>query len=273
MTAQAIPILLEPVQLEQYVSNDDVIIVDLCKHKTYLQGHIPGARFLDYSQIVRAEKPVMGLLPEPKQFCQAMSAIGASVTSHIIAYDDEGGGKAARLLWTLACYGHYNYSLLNGGLHAWANEGHALSSEIEALAPSDYQLTSSNVSDATVQRDFILAHLDDNNVTLLDARSAQEFRGEKRYAERAGHIPGAVNIEWTEFMDQNRNLRLKTDEDLHHMLEAAGFNREQTVIVYCQTHHRSAHTWFVLKHLGYQVRGYEGSWSDWGNQSDTPITL
>jgi thiosulfate/3-mercaptopyruvate sulfurtransferase len=82
-----------------------------------------------------------------------------------------------------------------------------------------------------------------------------------------------VNIEWTAFMDQGRNLRLKPEAELRRMLEDKGFTTDKTVVAYCQTHHRSAHTWFVLNYMGYRARGYEGSWSDWGNREDTPIEV
>ncbi len=273
MTNTLLPALIEVEELEQALDTSDLVIIDLSSSKTHAQGHIPGARFLDYSQIVRAEKPVMGLLPTAAQFSQALSSLGVSAESHIVAYDDEGGGKAARLLWTLTCFGHTRYSLLNGGLHAWANEGHTLTTEPASFTPGNYPLTSVQNCEAAVQRDFILKHIGDASVALLDARSPQEFSGEKRYAERGGHIPGAVNIEWTEFMDQGRNLRLKPEAELRGMLEESGFTSDKTVIAYCHTHHRSAHTWFVLNYLGYTVRGYEGSWSDWGNQADTPIEV
>ena len=92
------------------------------------------------------------------------------------------------------------------------------------------------------------------------------------FAERGGHIPGAVNMEWTEAMDKQHDLRLKSARDLLHMLESQGISKDKTVIVYCQTHHRSAHTYIMLKSLGYEnVKGYPGSWSDWGNEPNTPI--
>lgn len=268
-----LPQLIEPEQLETLLQRDDIVIIDLSRAATHADMHIPGARYMDYNQIVRAKKPVMGLLPTSEQFSQVLSASGITPDTHVVAYDDEGGGKAARLLWTLACYGHRRYSLLNGGLHAWANEGHPLSKETAAFPPSHYEVSEVQDESPVAQRPYILAHLDDPSVALLDARSPQEFRGEKRYAERAGRIPGAINIEWTEFMDQSRNLRLKPDEQLRQMLEKQGFTTDKTVVAYCQTHHRSAHTWFVLNYLGYRVRGYEGSWSDWGNSPDTPIEI
>jgi thiosulfate/3-mercaptopyruvate sulfurtransferase len=265
--------LLEPKALEKALGTNGPVVIDLSLAKTHAQGHIAGARLLDYSKIVRAEKPVMGLLPSAEQFSAALCSVGVTANDHIVAYDDEGGGKAARLLWTLECFGHSNYSLLNGGLHAWANEGHPLTTEASDITPSDYQLTPVSNCQATVTGDFIREHLNDDNIALLDARSPQEFSGEKRYAERGGRIPGAVNIEWTEFMDQGHNLRLKPEDELRALLEGRGFTTDKTVVAYCQTHHRSAHTWFVLDYLGYKARGYEGSWSDWGNQVDTPIEV
>jgi thiosulfate/3-mercaptopyruvate sulfurtransferase len=271
MSHTILPRLVEADELEHALGTDHLVIIDLGLVKTHRQGHIPGARLLDYSRIVRAEKPVMGLLPTAAQFSEALSSLGVGADDHIVAYDDEGGGKAARLLWTLQCFGHSRYSLLNGGLHAWSMEGHPLTAEPAAFAPSNYTPAPIEGCEAAVQRDFILEHLHDGSIALLDARSPQEFSGEKRYAERGGHIPGAVNIEWTEFMDQSRNLRLKPEAELRRMLEERGFTTDKSVVAYCQTHHRSAHTWFVLDYLGYRVRGYEGSWSDWGNRQETPI--
>lgn len=272
-TELALPPLIEAEQLERSLGAKNLAIIDLSGEKLYAEGHIPGARTLGYSRIVRAEKPVMGLLPEAGEFGQALGELGITGADHIVAYDDEGGGKAARLLWTLECFGHTRYSLLNGGRHAWVNEHHPLTREATPVTPSHYSVTPGHNCSASVQRGVILHHLHDDRFALLDVRSPQEFSGEKRYAERAGRIPGAVNIEWTVFMDQGRNLRLKPEREIRRMLEEKGITTEKQVIAYCQTHHRSAHTWFVLKHLGYSVRGYEGSWSDWGNRHDTPIEI
>ncbi len=265
------PLLIEPTELEALLGTANILVVDLSKASTYDQMHIPGAVHLDYPQIVGIRKPVHGLLAGEEQLTIALSAIGLRPDTHVIAYDDEGGGKACRLLWTLEAIGHHHYSLLNGGLHAWSREGHPLTAEPTRPAPVDYPLSIDPASTARIGTRYILDNLENSAVVLLDVRSAAEFTGEKRFAAHGGHIPGAINIEWTAFMDEASNLRLKSEAQLRTMLEAAGISQDKTVVVYCQTHHRSAHTWFMLHALGYDVRGYEGSWSDWGNRDDTPI--
>ncbi len=262
--------LIEPQSLEQRLGSPGLRVVDLGKGQTYAQLHIPGAVYLDYAQLIDSRPPTGGLLPDEARLSQLFSALGLTPETHVVAYDDEGGGKAARLLWTLEAIGHTRYALLNGGLQAWANEGHSLTRETPAITATDYR-AKLLPSPAVARRAFILDHLGDPSVVLLDARSPEEYRGERRYAARGGHIPGAVNLEWTALMDQARNLRLKPETEMREMLEARGITRDKTVVAYCQTHHRSAHTWFVLKWLGYRAKGYEGSWSEWGNRPDTPV--
>jgi thiosulfate/3-mercaptopyruvate sulfurtransferase len=200
-----------------------------------------------------------------------LSRIGITPETHVAAYDDEGGGKAARLLWTLEVIGHPGgYSLLNGGLHALAHEGHSLTAQLAERPPSTYTIVSPS-EDPVATRDFILSHLHDPAVALWDARSPDEYTGHVRYAQRGGHIPGAKNMEWTEAMDRSRNLRLRPNDELLGELERLGITRDKTVVTYCQSHHRSAFTWFVLHFLGFRAKGYPGSWSEWGNEPDLPV--
>ncbi len=272
MNDATLPLILEPEALAAGLGDPALLIVDLGKPASYAQCHVPGAVPLDYARIVAAEKPVMGRLPDDATLSQVLSELGLTPDRHIVAYDDEGGGRAARLLWTLDCLGHARHSLLNGGLHAWANEGFPCEQRPNAPALSAYhaQLGAAARADA----DYVRERLGAADCALLDARSPDEYHGVKKFAERAGHIPGAVNLEWTQAMDMNRNLRLRPAAELRALLEARGVTPDREVIVYCQTHHRSAHSYIMLKSLGYpRLRGYPGSWSEWGNRSDLPVEL
>lgn len=265
-----LPLVLEPEQLEQNLGRDDLLIVDLCRPQVYNQDHIPGAVHLEYARLVLGQTPAPGLLPTKAELEVTFSGLGLTPQHHVVAYDDEGGGHACRLLWTLDVIGHKQMSLLNGGLHAWVNEGHPQSAgSVEKLAGSDYSVSIGE--HAAADRDYIMQHLDDPQVILLDARTPNEYAGIDVRARQGGHIPGAVNLNWLETLDQSGNLRLKPDDELRDMLDARQVTPDNEVITYCQTHHRSSHSYIMLKHLGYpRIKGYAGSWSEWGNHPDTP---
>ena len=263
-------LIIEPDQLEAVLHDPAVVIVDLCKAKQYKKAHIPGAHFINYPDILRVEKPMMGLPPTDEQFSRLVSALGINADTHVVAYDDEGGGCASRLIWTLHVFGHSKASLLNGGLFSWANEGHPLTKDVPERHQSDYSLT--NTGRYSADREYIMQHLDDTHTQLLDARSEKEYTGRKKFASKGGHIPGAVRYEWTDAMDRSNNLRLLPADTIRQRLEQSGISRDKEVIVYCQTHHRSAFSYVMLRALGYEnVKGYPGSWSEWGNRDDTPV--
>ncbi len=270
MAQSLLPLIVEPTELAGYLTAENLLLVDLSRSETYAQTHVPGAVHLDYRQIVAARPPTMGALPDEAQLSETFSAIGLTPESHVVAYDDEGGGRAARLLWTLDVIGHRHYSLLNGGLHAWLNDRLPVNAEPVQRPRSQYVVK--YIDTVIADKNYIVGHLRDPGMVIVDTRTPAEYRGETRRAERAGHIPGAVNFDWVNAIDQSRSLRLKPAEDLKQTLLELGVTPEKEAIVYCQTHHRSAHTYMVLKSLGYpRVRGYPGSWSEWGNSPETPI--
>lgn len=270
MIASQPPLILPPEQLEKSLGNRSWLIVDLCKPDIYHQSHVPGAVHLDYTHLVTAQPPVMGLMPDDDHLSTVFSRLGLTPDTHVVAYDDEGGGRASRLLWTLDVIGHRHFSLLDGGWHAWMAQRRPTLADQESRPTTHYSVTHQGVAQADLA--YIRTHLGDPATVLVDARSPLEYRGEKRLAQRGGHIPGAVNFDWINAMDMQNNLQLKPAEVLRASLEELGVTPDKEVIVYCQTHHRSAHTYIVLKNLGYtKLKGYPGSWSEWGNLADTPI--
>jgi thiosulfate/3-mercaptopyruvate sulfurtransferase len=265
-----LPLIVEPEQLQHHLGDPAIRIVDLCRYDTFLQQHVPNAAHVEYPRIVRHAPPVMGLLPDANSLGQVMSELGITPETHVVAYDDEGGGKACRFLWTLDCIGHRAYSLLNGGLHAWANEGFPRAVQPHAIEPSRYEARLT--SEATCDLSYIAARLGDPSVTIVDCRSAGEYDGSVVRAARGGHIPGAIHFDWVFAMDQQRNLRLRSERELRALVAGRGIAPDKETIVYCQTHHRSAHTYIALKSIGFErVRGYPGSWSEWGNAPNTPV--
>lgn len=270
MSTAHFPLVIEADQLQAQLDAPELLIIDLCKPDTYAKAHVPGAVHLGYAQIIAMQKPVMGLLPDAATLSQVFSSIGLTADKHVIAYDEEGGGAAARLLWTLDAIGHEKASLLNGGINAWLKESHPIDNTPVQATPSHYKATI--VDTVIADQQFIREHLDDDNVVLLDSRSPEEYRGEKKFAEHAGRIPGAINLDWFNVMDKEHNMRLKPEIELRALMEERGLTKDKTVVTYCQSHHRSALTYFVLKVLGYsKIKGYPGSWSDWGNAEGLPV--
>jgi thiosulfate/3-mercaptopyruvate sulfurtransferase len=265
-----LPLLIEPNQLEPLLGNDQIAIVDLSKAETYAKGHIPGSVHLDYGRIVAAQPPATGMLPSVEHLSAVFSELGLTPEHHVVTLDDEGGGRACRMLWTLAAAGHEHYSLLNGGIISWSKERHPVTADRHHAQASSYKVALHR--DVVADKQYVLDHLGSGDTALLDTRSPEEFSGARKLANRGGHIPGAVNYDWVEAMDPANNYRLRPAEELSEEMQEIGVTPDKEVVVYCQTHHRSAHTFIMLKSLGYdRVRGYPGSWSEWGNDPATPV--
>lgn len=268
--APPLPLLIEPEQLQAHLDDPHVLIVDLSDPISYAAGHIPGAVSLGYAELIRPIPPAMGLMATTVHLSEVLSSLGLTPERQVVAYDNEGNGRAARLLWTLAVLGHKRLSLLNGGRFAW-EAGGPFETRSRPVQPSTYQAWLGNLA-ALAEKNWLLAQLGRPDLALLDARTPAEYAGMDVRAARGGHIPGAVNLNWTDVMDPLRQLRLQPESALRAMLEARGVTPDKEVVVYCQTHHRSAHTYWVLRHLGYpRVRGYAGAWSEWGNDPQMPI--
>lgn len=271
MNTSHLPYLLEPAnlyqQIELGVSAPELVIVDVGSPENYARGHVPGAVHLAYSALVSGTPPAAGMMPEPQRLEQVFNLLGIRPETHVVAYDDDGGGHAGRLLWSLDLINHPHMSYLNGGLHAWT--GDDLPLEQAANTPisvsNQYQWDYS----ARATKSDILNELGKPAFTVWDARSPAEFRGENIQALRGGHIPGAINSDWTNLLDTTRDLRIRPDA--REYLAGLGITEDQRIVTHCQGHRRSSLTYLVGKALGFDIRGYDGSWAEWGNADDTPI--
>jgi thiosulfate/3-mercaptopyruvate sulfurtransferase len=268
--SQSVPPVIQAEELNARLDSPDLVIVDLSGDVGYEREHIPGAVNIDIAAVVASRPPVMGLLPSAQALGAVLSAAGIRPDSWVVAYDSENGLKAARFAWTLDAIGHARVSLLDGGLGAWLDAGLPTDDEVVEPSPSSYEVQYSD--EHVADKKYILGRLGAPDLVILDARTPGEHNGSDRRALRAGHIPGAVNIDWSRALRGNGDLRLLDTERLRALYEAHGITPDKEVIVHCQTHQRSSHSYFALKSLGFpRIKGYPGSWSDWGNDPDTPI--
>lgn len=271
---RTLPLLLEPENLLEFLNQQSnathFIIIEQASQQDYNDGHIPGSYWLDFKQL-QSTLSFPGMLPTAQQLSAVFSELGITADTHIICSDGEGGGWAGRLIWILDCLGHKHYSFLNGGLNAWRQAGLPCEQNLPIKQKSQYQ---AKVFDEpyTATKEQILASLSDNSLIIWDARSEDEYNGKKSNSARAGHIPNAIHYEWTRALDPSKGLRIRDLDQLAVELSEIGISQRQEIITYCQSHHRSGFTYLLGKLLNLKVKGYAGSWSEWGNAPDTPIS-
>lgn len=268
----ALPFVIEPTELASLITQQSahkLLIIDMCSDANYAQGHISGAVHVPPVKILAGTPPAPGKIAPVERLNQVFSFLGLTPDTHVVVYDDEGGGWAGRFIWTLDAIGHKRYSYLNGGLHAWKASGLTLTQEIPTVTPSQVSVTLD--PKVVIEIPDVIAELDHADFVVWDARSPQEYLGLRQTAAKNGHIPGAINCEWTLLMDPTNGLRIRTDA--RDYLAELGLDGSKRIITHCQSHHRSGFTYLVGKALGFNIRAYHGSWSEWGNHPNTPVEV
>ena len=275
MCDQHLPYLVEAAELAPWLERPrklSLLVVCLGNHDRYLSGHLPGAVWFDAGRLNGGIKPAPGLLPDPSRLESDFAAIGLGAEQHVVCYDDNGGTAAARMMWVLEAMGHRRLSMLDGGLEAWLADDLPL--EQNGTAPAQAERAWKAHPDASViaVKADVVAALGDPRVRILDARSEDEFLGRKTNSARKGRIPGARNLDWEITRDPDNAHRLLPAEKLETMLAERGFDRAHEIIVHCQTHQRSSHSFVMLRSLGFSnIRAYAGSWMEWAADESLPI--
>ena len=247
----------------------DTLLVQVTSSALFEQAHIPGAVLIEPAELVCGIPPASGKLPSTAQIAATLSRVGYQPDQRIIAFDDEGGGWAGRLFWTLDVIGHYDWAYLDGGLHAWHAAGLPLAQGASTPVPAEpCEITIDTAPIAEISD--VMAAIDDANSVIWDVRSAEEYAGLRSGSARRGHIPGAVNLDWELLKDANRQLRLI--DNLDDVAASLGLLQAKQIITHCQTHHRSGLSYLVGRVLGLNIKAFHGSWAEWGNDPNTPIT-
>lgn len=269
MNSKSLPLIIEAEALQGLLSSPGLLPVAVCQAQVFATHHLPGSALVQPAELVSGIKPGVGKLPAVDQLSAMFSRIGLTPEKHVIAYDDEGGGWAGRLIWTLDVIGHRNYSYLNGGLVAWLAGKHPVQSGPAETTPSQYTATIDDSQIVTMAQ--VEKQISNPDSIVWDARGSDEYAGTKLTALRNGHIPNAVNLDWLELMDRSNHLRLLPLPAIAARLHALGITEKKQIITHCHTHHRSGLTYLVGKALGMHIKAYDGSWSEWGNHPSTPI--
>jgi thiosulfate/3-mercaptopyruvate sulfurtransferase len=237
---------------------------------SYDEGHIPGSVFLSMGRLSNPDESIRNMIATRDQVSDALSSVGVERDQTVVLVDRQNNLQAARAYWVLAYYQHPELHVLNGGVRKWTADGGAVSSDPVQIAEATYEAGPADESLRTTWQ-YVVDHTDDPGTLTCDVRSPDEYLGRDVRAERGGHIPGSVNLEWTVAVQSDGTF--KSAQDLSNLYTSAGFTPDKQIITYCQSGVRGAHTWFVLSRLlGYpSVRNYDGSWAEYGNNPDSPI--
>ena len=254
--------------LSQHLADQRLVILHVSGNRTAFDaGHIPGARFVPLSDLVVTRDGIPNELPAPADLKKVLEAAGVSDDSRVILYGDASVLPATRAYFTFDYLGHGEQAaLLDGGLEKWRSEGKSLSKDVVTPAPGHF--TPQLKADIVVQMDAVKQMSSKPAAAtaeiLLDARPAADYRGEK-----GAHIPGAVNSYWMDSQASKDNQALRSEAALRTLYESLGVTPDKKVVTYCNSGMQASQSYFTLKYLGYDVKRYDGSMSEWNAKGGT----
>lgn len=268
--------------VQEQLGKEGVVILDVryllsdsdAGRRSYAEGHIPGAYYVDLSKDLSSPKHPNGEggrhpLPEPELLAQMLGKLGINRSTTVIAYDDQGGSMASRLRWLLQWLGHDGQVyLLEGGFAGWQSAGNPVTTDVPALVEgTNYEPA---VQDQMlVSQAYVKGKMGQYGTVLIDSREAPRYRGEVEPLDpAAGHIPGAINRFWNE--GKHADGTWKSPEEQAERF--ADLSKDDEIIVYCGSGVTATPNVFALQEAGFRnVKLYAGSWSDWSSDSGNPV--
>lgn len=259
-----------------YESDNEVIIDTRTSFEDFQKGHVPGAiYFHSRRDLTDQENPIPNFLVGPERFQELMQGLGVNNDSRLVLYDETNGLGSARLFYALEYYGFEGtVSLLDGGYAGWVAAGFPSDTLGNAvtLEANMGNFTARVQPDRQCDLAYVTGVEPGSNKVIFDVRSADEFTGVDARAEQNGHIPGAINLEWSQVLIEGDVRYFRPYEEIQAMYDSLGITRDKEVIPHCHTNVRGSHAYFTLRLMGYDsVRPYEGSWSEYGNASGVTV--
>ncbi|KPK80179.1 MAG: hypothetical protein AMS25_09780 [Gemmatimonas sp. SM23_52] len=255
----------------EHLGRDELVLIHVGPPEGYQAGHLPGARYLDLQMISTAPEEGLTLeMPPVTELERTFEALGISDDSRVVVYfTGNWVAPAARVFLTLDYVGlGSRTSVMNGGLSAWMVEGRRVTTELPAVASGD--LTPHLRTDVVTKADWVIAHREDPNVAILDARPAEYYTGaSSRPDMRAGHIPGAHSLPFTSLVGPT--LEFKDRETLSQTFLAAGVEPGDRVVSYCFIGQAASVVYLAARQLGYEASVYDGSFQEWSGRTDLPV--
>ena len=266
--------------LAKHLDAPDVRVVDGTWHMPQAKrdaraefeaAHIPGAVFFDIDAIADRATSLPHMLPSAAQFAASVGELGISNGHRIVVYDVRGVVSAARVWWTFRAFGHDDVAVLDGGLRKWRAEGRPV--ESGGAAPAHVAFTARLRPELVRDVEAMRANVARRTVQVLDARSAGRFAGtepEPRAGLRGGHIPGSLSLPYETLYRPDGTL--KPSNELREAVTAAGVDLDRPVVTTCGSGVTASVLALALYLIGRRdVAVYDGSWSEWGSRSDTPV--
>lgn len=276
----SVPSLVSTDWLEENLYDPNIRIFDSSWHmpatgrnpkKEFEEAHIPGALFFDVDEIADTDNPLPHMMPGEEKMSSRLRKFGVNKQQHIIIYDNSNGLSSARGWYMFKSFGHEKVSILDGSLSKWIAEGKEVTSDITNFAESHYTANKDNNATRTLEQ--VMQNIDSKSEQVVDARSNGRFLGtepEPRAELKSGRIPGSYNVPFNTLMNEDKTF--KSPEEIKKLFEESGVDLNDPIITSCGSGMTACVLLFALHQIGHKDNAlYDGSWTEWGGHSDTPV--